>query len=69
MFSLTTAGLIHLALLDKQAIWGSLGAVLGQLIFKVSKNKGIGRKEILSLPCGSHVVMGWNRVGSGQIIS
>lgn len=39
-----------------------------QLTLKMSENKGKGRKEIKVIPCGSTVVMGWNRVGSGQII-
>lgn len=47
-------------------IWG---AVWGPLTFKMSENKVIERKEILSLSCGSLIVTDWNRVWSGQIIS
>lgn len=64
--SLTAAGLINLNLLDKQMIWG---VVWGPLTFKMSENKVIERKEILSLSCGSLIVTDWNRVWSGQIIS
>lgn len=49
VFSLTAAGLISLTLFDKQVIWG---AVLGQLTFKMSENKVIQRKEILTYPLG-----------------